>query len=200
VNDPQYILVGDDDPTFVAALSPLLLQHGRVQVARTVECAFAALVERAHLRAVLVSFCLPGDGSGLDVIAEVGRSHPGTPTALFGGCPNLRAANAAYLAGADYLEKPIDKRCIERFMNVRLPLAQRIEVKAQGWQERHHLSRAEKDILCRAALGESRETIAAFRSSSPLTVKRQVADLLQKTGDESLHAAIERLTRELVET
>jgi DNA-binding NarL/FixJ family response regulator len=61
------------------------------------------------------------------------------------------------------------------------------------------MSNAQTDILRRAARGENRDTIAAFRSSSPSTVKRQIVDLLQKTGDESLHAAIERLTRETVE-
>jgi hypothetical protein len=47
-------------------------------------------------------------------------------------------------------------------------------------------------------LAEDRGTIAKFRGSSPLTIKRQVADMLPKTGDESLHAAVERLLREVI--
>jgi DNA-binding NarL/FixJ family response regulator len=199
MNSSMCILLADDDDSFVKSIVPLLSRHGDVEVARTIRCALRVVAERAHLRAVIVDLCLPGRGSGFDVIAEVRRARLGTPMALLGRHLEPPAANAAYLAGADYLEKPINCACIERFMNVRLPLSEKIQLRSQTWQERHRLSGAQTDILCRAAMGENRDTIAACRSSSTLTVKRQIADLLRKTGDESLHAAIERLVREVVD-
>ncbi len=196
MKERQCILLADADPTSIADLSSILASHGEVRVARSPLLAHEALANLWHLRAAVVDAGLAGEGSGLGLIAELTRTHPGAPAVLLGSHSRPSAANAAYLLGADYLEKPVDRACIERFMIARLPLTRRLELRTEFWQARYDLSEALRDVLCRAARGENRDTIAAFRSSSPNTVKRQIFDLLQKTGDETLHAAIERLMRE----
>jgi DNA-binding NarL/FixJ family response regulator len=193
---PAPILLADADAMSIAHLSALLSPHGDVRVARTHQGVRAAVLDCACLRAAVVDVGPPGGWSGLELIDELKRVHPGTPAVLLGGDSRPPVANAAFLLGVDYLERPVDRACIERFMSARLPLDRRIELRTERWRDRYQMSLAETDVLRRAALGENRDTIAAFRSSSPNTVKRQVVDLLQKTGDESLHAAIQRLTRE----
>jgi DNA-binding CsgD family transcriptional regulator len=59
------------------------------------------------------------------------------------------------------------------------------------------LTNAESDLLRRSALGESRSEIADARGTSEHTIKTQIARLLHKTGDGSLHEAVERLLREV---
>jgi DNA-binding NarL/FixJ family response regulator len=196
---PAPILLADADPISIAHLSALLSPHGEVRIARTLQRVRAALLDCTRLRAAVVDVGPPGGWSGLELIDELKRVHPGTPAVLLGGNSRPPVANAAFLMGVDYLERPVERACIERFMSARLPLARRIELRTEHWRDRYQMSLAQTDILRRAALGENRHTIAAFRSSSPNTVKRQIADLLQKTGDESLHSAIERVTREAVE-
>jgi DNA-binding NarL/FixJ family response regulator len=199
VNAREPILLADTDPKSIADLSALLCPHGEVRVERTLQGARAALVECLSLRAAFIDVGSPGGWSGLELIDELNRLHPRTPAVLLGGSWRPSTANAAFLLGADYLEKPVGPACIERFMIVRVPFAWKIELWTDRWRDRYKMSDAQTDILRRAARGERRDTIAAFRSSSPNTVKRQIVHLLQKTGDESLHAAIERLTREVVE-
>lgn len=193
------ILLADADPISAAALSTLLSAHGEVRAATTLQGARAAVVDCVCLRAAVVAVGPPGAWCSLELVAELKRGHPGTPAVLLGASHRPSVANAAYLLGVDYLERPVDRACIDRFMSARLPFAARVALRTERWRDRYKMSNAQTDILRRAVRGENRDTIAAFRSSSPSTVKRQIVDLLQKTGDESLHAAIERLTRETVE-
>ena len=199
MNSLDCILLVDADPSSIAYLSSILSPYGEVRVARSADVVGGALAAGAQLRAAVVDLGAPDSWWGLDVIAELKRKHPGIPAVLLGGGHRPSAANRAYLLGVDYLEKPVDRECIDRFLTSQLPLARKLDLRACLWQHRYELSNAHKDILFRAACGEQRDVIAAFRNTSPNTVKRQVVDLLQRTGDESLHAAIERLTREAID-
>jgi DNA-binding NarL/FixJ family response regulator len=199
VNTTAPILLADADPESAADLSALLSPHGEVRVAQTLQGARAVLTACVCLRAAVFALSPPGDWSGLELVDDLKRAHPGTPAVLLGASSRPSMANAAYLRGVDYLERPVDRACVDRFMSARLPFATRVELWTERWRDRYKMSDAQTDILRRAARGENRDTIAAFRSSSPKTVKRQIVDLLGKTGDESLHAAIERLTREALD-
>jgi DNA-binding NarL/FixJ family response regulator len=189
------ILVVDDDPVFVKWLVSHLMPWGDIRVAVGAVTAMRELEDGRPWRAAVIDMCLP-DGPGLGVAAALKRVHPDVPTLIVTGNLDLRPTNAAYLMGLAYLEKPIDPACLERFMSSPLAISAKVRILAREWQRRHRLTEAQQDILRRAALGEDRHTIAACRGSSPLTIKRQVADMLPKTGDESLHAAVERLLRE----
>jgi DNA-binding CsgD family transcriptional regulator len=52
-------------------------------------------------------------------------------------------------------------------------------------------------VLRRAVLGDARELIAEGRRCSVATVKKHIANILQKTGEESFHVIVERVLREL---
>jgi DNA-binding CsgD family transcriptional regulator len=107
------------------------------------------------------------------------------------------SVNAAYDLEAEYVAKPVHKARIARFLLARPDFEARLTQATAAWRERYGLSDAEADVLHRAAAGETRETIAAARQSSVLTIKAQVKNLLRKTGDDSLHVAVERLLRTL---
>jgi DNA-binding NarL/FixJ family response regulator len=149
-------------------------------------------------RAAIIDMGLP-DAPGLRVAAEVKRTHPGTPTVIITGNLDLRPANASYLLGVTYLEKPLDPACLERFMRSSLSFEVKVARQCRLWKDCYHLTDAQEDILRRAWSGQSRDGIATVRDASPLTVKRQIADMLQKTLDKSLHSGVERLIREAAE-
>jgi DNA-binding NarL/FixJ family response regulator len=107
------------------------------------------------------------------------------------------AANAAHDLRAHYVIKPVVTERIENFLRDATSLASRVAPALQEWAACYGLSRAEADLLGRTALGESKFAITAARETSRETIKTQVACLLRKTGDDSLHAAAERLLRDV---
>jgi DNA-binding CsgD family transcriptional regulator len=80
-----------------------------------------------------------------------------------------------------------------KFLKDAASLETRLSPALRLWAARYGLSEAERDLLRRAALGESKSAIATSRGVSRETIKTQVGTLLGKTGDASLHAAAERL-------
>jgi DNA-binding NarL/FixJ family response regulator len=196
VADRLPILLVDDDPAFVRAITPLLSQHAPLRIAETGAQAIAMVAEVAPLRAAIVDLCLPDGHDGVAVLEELRRVQPGTPALLISGNLDLRPANLAYLAGAACLEKPFGFDCIERFLASTCPFESTIASVARTWRDRYSLTPAQEDVLRRLALGENRDLIAMARSCSPATIKRHVFDLLQKTTDESAHAAVMRMMNE----
>lgn len=181
---------------FTTSFTEQLARYGPVCTASTRQAGLAKLADgRRSWRAILVDYLLP-DGNGLDIVLQAKRVHPGTATLLLTRSLSLCHPNAVYALGIDYLEKPIDGACLERFMGATSSMDERIDQRARVWRERCDLSEAQEDVLRRAAHGESRDAIASARGSTVATVKRQICDLLQKTGHESLHSAVEQLIRE----
>jgi len=76
-------------------------------------------------------------------------------------------------------------------------LAQALGAKApSSWERRYGLTEAQSFILEAAVSGKTRAEISRARGTSPTTIKKQVHELLAKTGDPSLLAATTRLLRE----
>ena len=94
--------------------------------------------------------------------------------------------------------KPISADRIRRFIEEAVSIVPRVEPVLCHSISTYQLSDAEADVLRRAVLGETREAIAAARSSSVLTVKRHVVNLLRRTRDPSMHDAVEWFLRELI--
>ncbi len=67
------------------------------------------------------------------------------------------------------------------------------------WALRYKLTSAETFVLCHALRGRSRGEITSLMRVAPSTVKKHVHNLVQKTGDASLNAAVERALREAVD-
>jgi DNA-binding CsgD family transcriptional regulator len=67
---------------------------------------------------------------------------------------------------------------------------------AEAWTARYGLTDAEAAILAAAVAGKTRAQVARSRGTSPETIKKQIHDLLAKTGDRSMLAATTRMLRE----
>lgn len=195
--DASFLLV-EDDLAQARALARLIRKYGAVAVASTVREARRSLEGGARWTALFIDLGLP-DGSGMDVLALARTFHPKVPALILTGSSAPTAINAAYDLGADYVVKPVVPSRIERFIQDAVSVSPSLESAARSWERQYKLCQAESDILLRAARGETREAIAIARGASPLTVKKQAATLLQKTRDASLHGAVVRLLREIIE-
>ena len=70
-----------------------------------------------------------------------------------------------------------------------------IEYVLSSWERRYKLTSSESEVL-RLAIRHDREEISVLRSVAPTTIKKQIASILQRTGDATLDRAIARLFRE----
>jgi DNA-binding NarL/FixJ family response regulator len=189
------VLVLESDACSARDLARVISRHGEPVLAHTVRDGLHALHDGPTWHAFVIGLCLP-DGSGFDALLCVRRAYPTTPALLLADEPDAMAVNAAYDLNAGCIAKPIVESRIDRFLQRSLSFKSRLVATSRSWHIRYHLSEAEADVLLRSAFGETRELIAMARQSSPLTVKKQISALLQKTTDESLHRAVERLLRE----
>jgi two-component system, OmpR family, response regulator len=203
--DPRFLVV-EDEPELARRLARSARRVGHAVVVGTSRGANAALRENVVWSGFIIDIGLP-DGSGLDVLARARLQYPMTP-ALVTTC-HLETAfvNRAYELRAGYLVKPVEPLQIERFVRECTSagslspqsLAAQVEQAVQAWTVRYGLSKAEADVLRRAALGSNRDAIAKGRQSTKQTIDKHVTNLLRRTTDRSLHAAVERLLREIAE-
>jgi DNA-binding NarL/FixJ family response regulator len=187
-------LVVEDEEIASRALRRLLAPYGEMVLAPTARAASSILATPDHWTAFFFDVGLP-DGSGIDVLAQARIEHPTTPAMVLSGCLEPGAINAAFDLDADCVAKPVQKSRLVRFLLANGDFAVRLERAVEAWRERYGLSEAEADVLGRAAAGETRESMAEARESSPLTIKAHVARLLHKTGDDSLFGVVSRLLR-----
>lgn len=185
-------LIVDDEPAVRRALARIVcsVDDEPVTAASATEGS-SLLAEPGWWRAIFLDAVLP-DGSGLDLLSAARRDHPVTPTMILTGWSDPVVINAAHDLGATCVIKPVNSERIRQFLHARNP----IEIVLDVWVDRFSLSQAEGDVLLRAVLGSSKAAIAAARGSTELTVKKQIANALRKTGDGSLLAAVQRLLRE----
>ena len=105
------VLIVDDDPALLDALSEALHLHMERVVVDTCESASAAL-ERLVARdygAIVADIKMPGM-DGLDLLARIRELRPDTPTLLITGHGEHDLAVRALRGGAhDYVQKPIDR-------------------------------------------------------------------------------------------
>jgi DNA-binding NarL/FixJ family response regulator len=191
----QFYLVVEDNPAFGRSLRRLLRKWGTVTVVTSVRGA-KAMIPNHRWTALVVDLGLP-DGSGFEVLEAFRAIHPATPALVFSGQHEADDINRANALGAKYLVKGASSSLIEQFI-LSAPSAARLEATVDIWEERYGLSDAERDVLLRFALGETRELIAELRNCSPLTVKKQCEHILLKTRAPSMQDAVSRLLREVV--
>jgi DNA-binding NarL/FixJ family response regulator len=190
----RFLVVDDSDVT--KDLTDLIEPRARATVAGTALAARELLGTSAAWSGFFIAVGLP-DGSGLDFLAQVRASHPHSPAMMLSPSAEPAAINATYDLRAAYVVTPIVPSRIERFIEDATSFPVRLGRLAEVWERRYGLSAAERDVLVRAAMGESRDAIATARGCSLLTVKKHGANLLRKTLDDSLHGAVERLLREV---
>jgi DNA-binding NarL/FixJ family response regulator len=191
----RFYLVVEDNPAYGRSLRQLLRKWGTVTVVTSVRGA-KAIIASHRWTALVVDLGLP-DGSGFEVLEAFRAVHPATPALAFSGQHEADDINCAHALGAKYLVKGASRALIEQFI-LSAPSSARLEASVDVWQERYGLSDAERDVLLRFALGESRDLIAELRNCSPLTVKKQCEFILLKTHAASMQDAVSRLLREVV--
>jgi DNA-binding NarL/FixJ family response regulator len=175
-------------------LRSLAEAFGQVTIAESPESANVALHPWPEWAAFVLEENLPA-GSGLSWLARERAARPFVPALVIG---QVREAsiNAAFDLGASFVALPLVPHRVSAFLRIATSLPSRIAQTAESWRLRCRLSIAEADILRRAAIGENTTVIGLARGTSILTVKKQVVGLLQKTADDSLALAANRLIRE----
>ncbi|HEY3822674.1 MAG TPA: response regulator [Polyangiaceae bacterium] len=190
-------MVVDDEYACVVAIARLLGSKCDVLTATTFAEAEHMLETVSDLTAMILDVCL-GDRSGLDLLAAL-RSSGGPlaslPVLVITGKTWERHANPAYDLGADFVEKPVNRERLERFVFKSAPWSVRLQRTVCEWGERHDLTASEEQVLLEAARGLSKEAIAADHGSCANTVKKHVTNLLRKTGDDSLQHAVSCVLR-----
>jgi putative two-component system response regulator len=167
------LLIVDDEPV-------LRRWERRVLEGQHYACAEASDVPQArHMLATarftlaLLDVNLPG-GSGIELLAEIGRDHPDTAALMITGRDDLGLATAAIELGAyGYLVKPV--RAGELLINVTNALhRQRREQELRRQVEKLESNREHAEAELRVALGPDAGALSAARLLESDTVHRLV--------------------------
>jgi len=189
-------LVVEDHAPLAEALASAAACLGLIHVAKTVASGVALLAERRDWAAFVVDVVLP-DGNGLDVLAEARDMDLDAPALVLTALHDPATINRACALRSRFLVKPADPLSILSFLSeATTRIAGNAGVDAREWGRRYGLTQTELAILAAAATGSPRDQVAFERGISTRTMKKHVNNLLRKTGDESLLAAVARLLRD----
>lgn len=166
----EKILLVDDDPAILVALSRFLTSQGYAVAAAATGQEALATLQKENIPLAILDLMLP-DFSGLDLLAHVRQNSPDTEVILFTGLGALDSAVQALRLGAyDYLVKS----------ELRLPELQSVVDRAL---ERRRLALANRELL--EDLQQAQEELAATRARE-LTQIRRIGETLSRplTGQE----------------
>jgi DNA-binding response OmpR family regulator len=195
-------LVAEDEPWVARTIRKALTPHGFVEVVETAKEASERLASRSY-DALVADVGLP-DGSGFDLVAQAVSDEDGVLALLVSGRVDAERLAEAHTLGVPYLLKPIDTSQLRLFA-ARVRRSQRPESRrgqidrvVDEWTGRYGLSAAQDQLLRMSAHGVSRADLAVERDVLPSTIKKQAQEILRRTGDLTLDAAVARLLREAV--
>ena len=189
-------LLVEDDAVVARSLTKGITAYGDTTLAGTAAAAVTVLSTQPQWSALLIDIGLP-DGSGLDVLARARSANIAAPALVLTGSEAAACINRAYDLHAEYVVKPVPVGRITSFICRAVQASHRTAAVIEDWGTRCDLSAAERNILLRATLGESRGAIAAARDVSLQTLKTQVKAMLRKTGSDSLQVAVAEVLREV---
>lgn len=194
-------LIAEDDVLVGRVLCRTLKRHGHVELVTTIDDARKVLAKESFV-AIIADVGLP-DGSGLDLIAEARLQHPALTALIVSGAVDERRLAQAHRLDASYLLKPIDTRELVLFA-VRMGARrderhEKIARVVARWTVEYGLTPAEASALQLAAHGVRRAQIAEQRGTLPVTLKKQIQHLIDKTGDRSLESGVSRLLRSVID-
>nr|WP_028009506.1 sigma-54 dependent transcriptional regulator [Solimonas flava] len=116
------VLIVDDEPD-IRELVEIALGRMNLQTAAAATLAEARtrLAER-HFDLCITDMRLP-DGSGIELVAQIGRLYPQTPVAVITAYGNAEAAVESLKAGAfDFVSKPVDIAVLRKLVDTALRL------------------------------------------------------------------------------
>jgi DNA-binding NarL/FixJ family response regulator len=171
----------------------LLNRLGEIIPAGTVTAGLRLLDDARPWSALFIDIMLP-DGSGLDVLERARSMGVDRPALVLTARYTPNDINRAFDLGARYLVKPFDSERIMSFAREAIS-GNTVEDAARIWAWRYALTKTEASILIAAADGRSRDELLAERGVARGTFKKHVQNLLKKTGDPSLVAAVARMLR-----
>ena len=187
-----HVLVVEDNDLVGRAFQFLIESHAEVSLVRSASEARRMLDEPSDdFTALVLDIRLP-DGSGLDVLAHARAKGYEGPALIYSGNHEPSELNRAFALRAEYLVKPAPAEALVSFVK-RAVDRRTMRVWIESWATRHQLTPAERAIFVAAAEGRTRSEIEA---EHPTTAKKHVHNLLEKTGDDSLLAAVTRALRE----
>jgi DNA-binding NarL/FixJ family response regulator len=184
----------EDDPVVARTLWRLLHRLGEITPAGTVTAGLRLLEGERPWAALFIDIMLP-DGSGLDVLERARAVGVDSPALVLTARYTPSDINRAFDLGARYLVKPFDSDRIISFAR-EATSGNKVEDAARTWAWRYALTKTETSILISAADGRSRDELLADRGIARGTLKKHVQNLLKKTGDATIVAAVARMLRE----
>jgi two-component system response regulator DevR len=191
-------LVVEDDAAVARAVGRLLQSYGEIHVAPTLADAMRALETSIVWTGMFVDLGLP-DGSGFDVVERSKELKLDIPALVLTGREDAASVNRAFDLGAQYVCKPVAADRLTCFVRACQQRAARSRGNAgavvDAWSIRYRFTETEGALFRHAVDGVARRDLALHLEIAPETAKKHVRNLLNKTGDPSLHAAVHRASR-----
>lgn len=185
------VLVVEDNDLVGRAFQLLIESHADVALVASVAEARRMIDTSEEFTALVLDIRLP-DGSGLDVLGHARDKGYEGPALVYSGNHEPSDVNRAFALRAEYLVKPAPAEALVSFVK-RAVERRTTRVWIESWADRHELTPSERAIFVAAAEGQTRSQIDAQYAT---TGKTHVHNLLAKTGDASLLAAVTRALRE----
>ena len=195
--DVQYLVLEAVDAQAPGLAERLTTLGASCEMAHTKAAAIARMTNSTRFTGVVIDASFP-EGA-LDVLAWMRDSSIFTPTLLVTPAGDTAAWAAAQRHGAYVLPPPVDDESLAAFIywtrrhreGVRLRLAE--EVRAYG--ARHGLTAREREIVCLAASGISRQELTTALSVEESTIKTTVRRLLRKARRTTLSEVVSEVHR-----
>jgi DNA-binding NarL/FixJ family response regulator len=205
------LLVVDDHPVFVDALCLRLRAEPDLAPVRVAHDATEAVrqVRRGAVDVAIVDYRL-GEGTGIDLVAEIGRVSPSTRAVMLSGVDSAGAVVAALRAGAmGWVSKSLDVRTLVQVVHrihrgamwlepaMLSDVLQRLVALTHGPEPDvlAVLTAREREVLECLAQAMSRRQIAEELGMSENTVRTHVQHLLAKLGAHTSVEAVSILLR-----
>ncbi|MBL8729104.1 MAG: response regulator transcription factor [Planctomycetes bacterium] len=184
------IHVIDDDVAIQALFRRLCAQAGHdVRTYGTVG-AFRARPQEDRPGCLVLDLMLP-DGTGIDLLRELAASGNPMPVVFMTGMGRVDdAVQALRVGGLDFVEKPFDlariREAVQRGVALDLERRRHAGERTRLLQRFASLSTRETEIMDLVVQGTSNKAVAWQLGLSPKTVEVHRANVMRKTGAQSL--------------
>lgn len=197
---PSFLLL-EDDLRIGAALRRTIGRSADVVWVTSVGASRLALASRGFAGLVL-DVMLP-DGSGLTLLRDLRRAGISAPALVITGSADRQLANTCYALSAACVYKPSIDDHVDSFVRRTLArtgsVQERVVHAVAQYAVEHGLTKRERDLVELAALGVSREGLAAELHVTENTVKTHVRRLLGRCGESKLDDVVRAVLATMLE-